>query len=418
MDSDQYLHRTREFLADQREPLLDFACRLIATPSENPPGDERAAAEVAAAELRSLGLGEPQVHAKAADRPNLICRVALGGAGPRLVYNGHLDTKPVGDRTRWRTDPFDPVVEGGRLHGLGSTDMKGAVAAMTYAAAALRAVAPGLPGSLTLVFCADEEAGGAFGAQYLCEAGLVEGDAVLIGEPSGITRHWEYLYPSCRGETCFRIRVRGTQMHGAINDLLPSVNASVRLAEVLVRTARELKFRHEPHALCPQGVTASWGSVLQGGVFYGVYPGTAEFGTDIRTLPGMTRERIAEDIEAFLDRLRRDDPELEVEYEFEPLPLGWIETVEVPVEHPLVQAGLRASEAVLGRAPALSMFPAWTDARFFSGIAGIPTIPAFGPGELPLAHAPNEYVEVESLPQAAAIYALLAAEYLTAAAET
>ena len=416
MDLDRYRRRTHEFLADQREPLFDFACRLIATPSENPPGDERAVAQVAAAELRALGLGEPQVHAKAPARPNLVCPVELGGAGPCLVYNGHLDTKPVGDRTRWRTDPFEPVVQDGRLYGLGSTDMKGAVAALTYAAAALRAVASDLPGALSLVFSADEETGGAFGAQYLCEAGLVEGDAALIAEPSGITRHWEHLYPSSRGETCFRIRVRGTQMHGAIHDLLPSVNASVRLAEVLVRTAHELEFRHQPHPLCPQGVTASWGSVLEGGVFYGVYPGTAEFGTDIRTLPGMTREQIAEDIEAFLDRLRRDDPELEVEYEFEPLPLGWIETVEVPPEHPLVRAALRASEAVLGQAPTLSMFPAWTDARFFSSVAGIPTIPAFGPGELPLAHAPNEYIEVESLPQAAAIYALTAAGYLAAAA--
>ena len=86
--------------------------------------------------------------------------------GPHLALCGHLDTKPVGDAAgEWQTDPFTPTIGGDRLYGLGSTDMKGAVAAMVLAGAAFQAVADRAAGSLSLVFTADEEYGSRLGAE-------------------------------------------------------------------------------------------------------------------------------------------------------------------------------------------------------------------------------------------------------------
>jgi acetylornithine deacetylase len=203
-------------------------------------------------------------------------------------------------------------------------------------------------------------------------------------------------------------------MHSSISDLLPSVNASSKMAFVLGRMQQELppRIQYTPHPLCPQGPTLNVGVMVKGGVFYGVYPGYAEFACDLRTLPGMSQEGVCRDIEAFLDELRQQDPQLKVELEFEPLPLGWIEPSEIPADHPLVAAIQKAAEQVLGVSPPLGSLPGTTDAPKLQFGLGIPTIPAFGPGRLPLAHSPNESISVRSPLQAAQIYALCAINYL------
>jgi acetylornithine deacetylase/succinyl-diaminopimelate desuccinylase-like protein len=371
-------------------------------------------AEAVVRRLVDLGLGGAEIKAKSPERPNVLCRLAGAARGRTLMYNGHLDTKPIGNRAQWNTDPLRGETVNGRLYGLGIGDMKAAVAGMVYAADALRAAGVPLGGDLLLVFSADEEAGSAYGADYLVEEKLVHADAALLGEPCGVHREWEYICLLSRGNTCFRTRVWGTQMHSSISDILPSVNASAKMAYVLWRMHRDLRshIHFSPHPLCPQGPTINVGVMVNGGVFFGVYPGYAEFATDFRTLPGMTRESVRQDLEAFLDELRREDPDLQVEIEPEPLPLGWIEPSEIPADHPLVKALQSATERVLGAIPPLGAIPGTTDAPKFQFGLGIPTVPAFGPGLLPLAHGPNECIAVDSVLQAAQIYALCALNYL------
>ncbi len=396
-----------------RDEIIEFTCQLVATPSPNPPGDERAVAERVVGKLRELGLTEIQVIGKDETRPNVLCRLAGRGNGPTLILNGHTDTKPIGEAAaHWQTDPLTPTIRDGKLYGLGATDMKAAVAAIIYAAGALKSLNVPLAGDLLLVLSADEEGGSAYGAQYLTQEFGLKADAAIICEPTGLRQPWELLALVARGICCFKIQVRGTQMHSSISDVFPSVNASVKMAEVLTRMARELTIRAPDHPLCPGGITLNLGVQVQGGVYYGVYPGYAEFGSDLRTIPGMTLEGVRQDIEAFLDRLRADDPALDVTLAFEPPPLQWIPPIEISPEAPVVQAVRKAARTVLGHEPPMAAYPATTDGTYFAQ-AGIPTIPAFGPGLLPLAHGANEYVHLDSILQAAQIYALTALAFLT-----
>ena len=406
------------YIDRHRAELIEFARELVAAPSVNPPGDESQVAGIISGQFRRLGLAPARIVSKAEHRPNLIGTVAGNRSGPVLMYCGHMDTKPVGDRGRWQTDPFDPVIRGECLYGLGSADMKGGLAAMIYAAAALDSLAQSDRGSLLLVLTADEEAGGASGAEYVAREAGLHADIGLIGEPVGISREWEYLGLISRGETCFRVKVHGTQMHSSIADLVPSVNANVKMAEVLTRLARELRFTYQSHPLCPQGVTMGPGVMVSGGVSYGVLPGYAEFATEVRLLPGMTVEGVKRDVQQFLSEVCADDPDLDVEVEFEHGPLRYIAPVVVSEEHPFVRRLQAAAEQILGQCPPQGAFPAWTDARFFDAISGIRTIPAFGPGLLVVTHAPNEHVRVESIVEACKIYALAAASYLTGERET
>ena len=401
-----------QWLDGQRNNLIAFAAQLVATPSPNLPGDERAVVAVILAEMNRLGLTGAEIAAKEPRRPNVIYKLRGGRPGPVLMLCGHSDTKPVGDASQWQSDPFQPVFHDGKLYGLGSTDMKGAVAAMIYATAALRQCETVLAGDVLLVINADEERSMKFGSEFLATDYGIHADVALLGEPSGIDGpEFEFLHILSRGISCFRIRVFGTQMHSSLTDRLPSVNANVQLAEVLTRMDRALQLTFSPHTLCT-APTINLAVRIEGGVGYGVCPGVAEFQTDIRTLPGMTREGLRADLERCLDCIRRDDPDLRVELEFEQPPLDWIPATEVSADHHLVAALLAASEQVLGWRPKLSAFPGGTDAAKFQGLAGIPTIPSFGPGWLSLAHGPNECVGIEAMVQAAKMYALAAQIYL------
>ncbi len=403
------------WLEQRREELLRFAGELVATPSPNLPGDERAVVAIILAELERLGLAGAEVAAKEPHRPNVIFRLQGQQPGPVLMLCGHSDTKPVGDATHWRTDPFQPVIRDGKLFGLGSTDMKGAVAAMIYATAALKHCETPLAGDVLLVINADEERSMRFGSEFLSTEYGLRADVALLGEPSGIDGpEFEFLHLLSRGISCFKIRVHGTQMHSSLTDRLPSINANVQLAEVLARMSRELRLTFQSHPLC-SAPTVNLGVKIEGGVGYGVCPGLAEFQSDIRTLPGMTRQQLEADLERCLDAIRRDNPGLRVELEFEQPALDWTPPTEVSAEHPLVAALLGAAEQVLGWRPKLCAFPGGTDASKFHAVAGIPTIPSFGPGWLNLAHGPNECVGVEAIIQAAKMYSLAAQTYLSGA---
>jgi acetylornithine deacetylase/succinyl-diaminopimelate desuccinylase-like protein len=386
-------------LAAREHELIELARELVATPSPNPPGDERKAAELVRQKMLMLGFREVREIAKAQERPNVVGEVGQGARS--LILNGHLDTKPPGNEDDWETSPYDPVLRNGRLYGLGATDMKGAVAAMVYAAAAL-AESVELGGTLKVVLSADEEAGSAFGVRFLAGTRAAQADAVLVGEPTGLTSPWEYLAVASRGISCFRIIARGTQMHSSLSDRLPSVNASVALARAVVRFDEGFRL--------PEGATLNLGVTLQGGLFFGIYPGRAECGVDVRTVPGMRLSALQADVETFLGQLRSDDALVDLVAEWVP-ELTWFPPCAIDQRHPLVTTAEGVARDVLGRPVPHGIMPAFTDGSNWSE-AGMPSIPAFGPGLLSLAHRPNEYVAVEEILDAARIYALTALRYL------
>jgi acetylornithine deacetylase/succinyl-diaminopimelate desuccinylase-like protein len=380
----------------------------VATPSPNPPGDERGVVEQAQNTMARLGYEGLRTVAMDPSRPNLIGQIGGASAGPVLTFSGHLDTKPPGELSEWTTGPYDPVVRDGRLYGLGATDMKGAVAAMVYAGAAVAQTAPS--GTLRLALSADEEAGSRFGARFLVGLPEMAADAVLVGEPTGMKTSWTYVGIANRGIAAFRVSVRGTQMHSSLSDQVPSVNASVKLGSVLSRMASEFRPRYPHNPEVPGGPTVNLGVTLSGGVFFGVYPGHAEFGIDVRTVPGMTYAGLQSDFNAFVEKLRDEDPDLDVSVE--PVPeLGWLPPSSIAPDHPLVVATSSAARDVLGRDVPLGTMPAFTDGSQWNH-AGMACIPAFGPGSLLQAHQPNEFVPVEDVIMAARIYALTAIRYL------
>ena len=398
-----------EFLRERADEILEFTCELIRTPSVNPPGDEVPISKVILEKLRMLGVTERQIVGALDERPNVLAHVQGTEPGRTMMLSGHIDTKPPGNLDEWKTNPHEPVIIGDQLVGLGSGDMKGAIAGMVYAAAALANLGH-FSGRLALALTADEENGSVYGSKWLASEGLIEADVCVIGEPGGIQREWESLHLVSRGVALFRVVVLGTQMHSSISDQLPAVNATLKMAALALKMQNELRsyLTFDEHPFCKHGPTINVGVMASAGVTYGVFPGRAEFASDIRTLPGMTEEQIQLDIQRFLDDAMVQDPELRATLEWNRM-MG---ATEIDSNNDVIQVLQSTSEMVLGRAPMLDAFPGATDAAYIQTAAGVPCVASFGPGFLPRAHSPNESMHKDGPAQAAMIYALSALRYL------
>jgi acetylornithine deacetylase/succinyl-diaminopimelate desuccinylase-like protein len=406
-DSDP--HGLHAAIKARRGAILDLTRRLVAIPSDLPSHDERAVVAALATEAATLGLPPGTIHAASPERPNLLFRLRGRQAGPAILLNGHVDTKPPGELDLWPADPWDPWLADGAVHGLGTADMKGALAAMLHAASVLREA--GLPrrGELMLALTADEEADGVLGLGHLVPAAGLRPDVALIGEPSGLRRSFDTLPLGSRGFVGFRLTARGPRIHSALADQVERPTAIDTLVRVLDRLAQVIDFGGPVPGPFAAGPTLSPATALAAGVAPGIVPDVAVATGDVRTVPGQSREAVAEALRGAIDLIGSQvGADLAVEVELDAQ--DWPATL-VDADLPLVRSLTRATAAVVGAEPAAGVFPGATEAHVLDRL-GIPCVPAFGPGLLRNAHVPGESVLVDDLEAAAAIYALTIADLL------
>ncbi|HET9139459.1 M20/M25/M40 family metallo-hydrolase [Actinophytocola sp.] len=204
---------------------------------------ERAAAEYVARELGDVGYEVEIVESGGRDRLNVVARLA-GADRSRgaLLVHGHLDVVPA-DPAEWSVHPFSGAVQDGYVWGRGAVDMKDMVA-MTLAVARRfkrEGVVP--PRDLIFAFVADEEAGGAYGAQWLVDnrPDLFEGATEAIGEVGGFSAtlgpdlRAYFIEIAEKGIAWMRLRVRGRAGHGS---MIHEDNAVTKVAEAVARLGR------------------------------------------------------------------------------------------------------------------------------------------------------------------------------------
>jgi acetylornithine deacetylase/succinyl-diaminopimelate desuccinylase-like protein len=410
-------HTARAGRPPGRVDVLELARELIRTPSPNPPGDERAVAGLLREALTTHRLPAGQIVARDDKRPNLIVTLDFGSGGRHLVLSGHTDTKPVGD-ARWSVDPFAATVDGDRLYGLGSADMKAALAAV-IAAAVMVAETPPSHGRLSLVLTADEEDGARFGAHHLAQTTHLNADGAVIGEPGGMDRDFDRLHLVSRGIARLRLIAHGSQAHSSLSGRPGRRNAGLDAARATVAVADDLRPSTPPNPgnLAGWEATVNTGLAFRGGVGYGVLPGVMAVDTEVRLLPGMRREQVRAELEA-VARSVNEARGADVRVAFDSPPHDWLPASLVASDDPLAVAARDACRAVLGTVPADSVFPGTTDATWFHQMQGMPTLPALGPGLLLRAHAADEWVSIDAVNRATTLYAELARTFCQGVAST
>jgi len=383
--------------ATDPDEVLRYARALIAAPSENPGGTEDEVAEVASGILTDLG-SEVRVVRSEEGRPSVVARIG-SGERPRLAWNGHLDTVPAGDLSTWSCDPFQGAIADGRLVGRGTCDMKGPIASALAAVAAIRRAGLSLAGTLDLHLVADEELAGIHGTSVLRDHDLLDQDAAIVGEPTGME-----IALAERGGAWVTAVAHGKAAHGSQPER--GVNAILTMSRFLLRLEEVLPERVHPLVGSPTVNVA----IVAGGSAPNVVPDRCEVEIDRRIVPGEEDpEEVLAPFRSLIDDLVAERPDTHIEITLR----EWTEAAETTGDSAIATAVRDAIAAETGSAPPSVGFTGITDARYYINDAKIPTVIA-GPGSLSLAHTANESIGIDEMVTAARAYARVFSRFLGA----
>ena len=351
-----------------RDELTQVLCEFIRIRSVT--GEEKALSDLVARKLNDAGL-TPEQDADG----NVVCFVGEGEK--TLVVNGHLDTVPPAEG--WATDPFEPVVEGDRIYGLGSTDMKGGLAVMTALAGT---VTPKV--SLAFAFTVNEEGGSTSsrnGARTFTEK--YDFDYALTCEPTYNEETGRLkLGIGCQGRTLADVTVHGRPCHSASFD--QGVNAIYQAVPIIQRIA-ERADTIQPVQVAP-GIAvrpALSVTVIRGGEAENVIPGSCQLTIDRRLAPGEDFDTFARELEEFVAGV-----DCTVDLRRGSLPvLGDLEGPLVRLGEGLLRTRFGEVEYYYNRGR--------VDLSYFGRKAG--GILNLGPGVISKPHKANEYASIPAL---------------------
>lgn len=377
--------------ADYVVELAKGICRL---PSMRP--NEKATALYLARELERLGF-ETDLQEVVPDRPNVL---AISRGSPRFqsfVLHGHTDMPaPV---QGWRRDPFDPWVEDGVLYGGGIGDMKGGVAALVGAAAAVVKAPVAERGDVMVVLVVHHDTIG-LGAKYFLAANSWRIDAGILGEPTNLKVQ---LFHG--GAWGFEIKLRGIPRHQSyLEEGVSAIEGAMKILQRLdvsrIAHTPDPRYSHLPRVVV--GYLTSTGPPT----------GTAEecvMRGDIRFLPSMTIEGMRADLRRLVDEVCRETPGLSGSVTTVVQQMSYEMAPDAPVIRGLVDAHTRVTGAPPIQHTGLPAGAFITDAADFIR-QGIP-MALYGPCDW--RSKPDEGVPVRDLETAARVYAATCLDVVT-----
>ena len=370
-----------------RPDAVQLTRKLLEFNTINPPGAEEACARYLGDLLEAAGF-RVQYSTFASGRASLIAQIGAPQSKPALGFTGHIDTVPLG-AAAWKNHAFGASLEGGKLYGRGSSDMKSGVAAFVVAALRLVERLKDGPG-VTMVITADEETG-CQGSLQLLEAPDLLGrvGALIIGEPTA-----NYPLLGHKGALWFEVITRGVTAHGSMPER--GVNAVYRAAEAILKL-RDFRFSEPSHPL--MGTPTLNVGTVRGGLNINSVPDEAVIAVDVRSIPGQDHAALL----AQLGRLLGDTAEIRIHTD--------VGALYSQPEQAWVQQVFDVAAKGLGARPEPRAATYFTDGAVLRNVyRDVPMI-VLGPGQPELAHQTDEYCFVDRVEQAVDMYHELIASW-------
>lgn len=381
-----------------RDALVAFLRDIVRIPSfSSYEGDVVARI---AAEMHQVGFD----HVWVDDVGNVIGRI--GDGGESLLMESHIDTVGLGDPDSWDYDPFQGKLEDGLIWGRGASDDKQGIAAMVYAVKLLCDSGVKLNGTLYVAGIVQEEDCDGYAAGLLCEA--LKPDAVIIGEATELN-----IYRGHRGRMEIKITVYGRSCHASAPER--GLNAVYEMNKVL-DGIQALSGQLKDDAFLGRGTIAVTRIESTSGSL-NVVPDSCTVYIDRRLTLGETEASSMAELEQILVNAGVRGVVEVLNYEAQShtgypcRQKKYFPTWVLPPSHRLVQVGVQAAKAVLGRPPAVGRWVFSTDGVATMGRLNIPTI-GFGAASEVDAHTTQDRVRIDDLVIAARVYAQMAIAYL------
>ncbi|MCK7576107.1 MAG: succinyl-diaminopimelate desuccinylase [Chromatiales bacterium] len=364
-------------------PTLELACELVRRPSVTP--EDCGCQELIAERLAAIGFTvEPLPFGEVT---NLWAR--RGSEGPLLCLAGHTDVVPAGPLDLWDSDPFDPVIRDGMLHGRGAADMKGSLAAMVTAVESFVAAHPEHPGSIAFLLTSDEEGPAVNGTVKVVERLQQRGehiDYALVGEPSSREQLGDSIKNGRRGSLSGFLTIHGKQGHVAYPHL--AKNPFHAAADALAALCAEVW--DQGNAYFPP-TSFQIANLNMGTGAENVIPGQLEAQFNLRFSTELDPETIKRRVRAILDQ---GDFDYELSWRLSGHPF-------LTTPGALVEAARAAIREVCGIETELSTGGGTSDGRFIAPTGA--QVLELGPLNATI-HQVDECVAVEDLEQLHRIY--------------
>ncbi|MCX6044380.1 MAG: YgeY family selenium metabolism-linked hydrolase [Chloroflexi bacterium] len=383
-------------VATQRASIIRFMREICAIPSMDSqigPVGERIAVE-----MRQLAYDEVRFDKMG----NILGRI---GNGPRvIVYDSHIDTVGIGDRSAWGWDPFEGKVEAGLLYARGACDEKGSTPGMVYGLALARDL--GLLDGWTAYYFGNMEewCDGIAPNSFVEVDPKVRPAIVVIGEPTRLQ-----VYRGHKGRVEMKVTAKGRSAHAASNQV--GDNAIYKLLP-MIAGIRDLEPYLGDHEFLGHGkITVSDLQVQTPSI--NAVPDEATIFIDRRLTFGEDKNAAIEQVRALIPPLDRASITVEELFYAEPSYTGFVLPVDkyfpawaYEETHPLVQAGQQVRQLIGLPAAPTGKWDFSTNGTYWAGKAGIPAI-GFGPGDEITAHTVHDSVSLDDVVKATEFYALL-----------
>lgn len=381
---------------EREEQVISLCQKLIQQKSYS--GEESGVVGVLSENMKQMGFDEVTVDKYG----NIIGCIKGNRPGKKVLFDGHIDTVPVTEEAEWLYPPFAAEIHDGKIYGRGTSDMKGAVAAMTCAASNYaKDTGKDFAGEIYVAGVVHEECFEGVAAREISKN--VRPDYVVIGEASLLN-----LKIGQRGRAEIVIETFGKPCHSANPE--KGINAVYKMAKV-IGAIRTLVPTHHP--VLGDGILEL--TDIKSAPYPGasVVPEYCRATYDRRLLVGETKESVLEPINGLLEKLMAEDPELKVkasyavgrerchtgnEIEGERFFPGWL----YDKDDDFVQA-VYTKLTDKGFTPEITQYNFCTNGSHYAGEAKIKTF-GLGPSRENLAHTLNEYVEIEQLTKVTECY--------------
>jgi len=390
--------------AKYQSAITDFLRDLVRIPSVNGRDPEAALAIRIEEEARKLGL-ESRLVALQPDRPNILVSYGEGADGFALI--AHMDTVAEGNAASWSCPPFAAEVKDGNIIGRGAADNKAGIACGLYTLALLRELKLIDPARHKVIVAGvvDEESGACspLGVRYLLDSGVLQARGAIYAYTSDI------VCIGHRGLIRLELTARGQSIHAGLaewHNHSRGANAVMALADLLLQLESLNVPAPAPPGFEHLGFTITPGTIFSGGSYPSIVPESANALVDIRLLPGQSSAEVIDLVRKHIQSMEEKRPRIHIEMRVTVDIPGAV----IPKDHPLAVLAQDYTEAVTGRRWETAGAGPANEGYMLIG-AGIPTLCGFGPtGGNP--HAPDEWVDINSLPATVAIFAGIIHDYL------